>query len=465
MEKKVKQNLLRKRGRPAGKNRVPLSQNERRARNAQYERERREEMSGALADLAAAVGVTGSISNAELLATVITELQRASQVKHSSDLDSLRRCNKNLMAQILTLEQRLTESDEIESSGHPTGELTDTPRPVKRKRDDCEAPVDVPVPKRSPRDYEPSLDYAVKQDHENEAPVPEYLSKQEFLPADSQSSLESSAFDHRERVANYSPFTRPHVPAPECKIETKTEVSEFNQPVQPYTEQVYYHHDSQQCRAGPFSSESSFKQDHTSFSEGTKHTLSNAFVPTDPWLPIAATSDQGFPASRESPVSGASEQQDCDVDYSNYHFAGPQVPTPEYQLDTTVVPSEYINPVRVQPYTEEAYCHPSPWMCSSGPSSPEEQFSPYQYLIPGTHHGFSSPQYHLSGPSMDQQQPIYEVPVQPNACVGQRGVHSDAYKYQSTECKWRGARSSPRRILSPENLIAMYFSPMDSTAI
>ncbi|XP_063628156.1 uncharacterized protein LOC134799647 [Cydia splendana] len=406
MEKKVKQNVLRKRGRPAGKNRVPLSQNERRARNAQYERERREEMSGALADLAAAVGVTGSISNAELLATVITELQRASQVKHSSDLDSLRRCNKNLMAQILTLEQRLTESDEIESSGHPTGELTDTPRPVKRKRDDCEAPVDVPVPKRSPRDYEPSLDYAIKQDHENEAPVPEYLSKQEFLPADSQTSLESSAFDHRERDVNYSPFTRPHVPAHECKIETKIEVSEYIQPVQLYTEQVYYHHESQQCLAGPFSSESSFKQDHTSFSEGAKHTLSNAFVPTDPWPPIPAPSDQDFPASRESPGSSASDQQDYDVDYSNYHFAGPQVSTPEYRLDTTVEPLEYIHPV--QPYTEEAYCHPSAWLCRSGPSSSEEQFSPSQYLIPGTHHGFSSPQYHPSGPSMDQQ---LQIPV------------------------------------------------------
>ncbi|XP_063387621.1 uncharacterized protein LOC134673553 [Cydia fagiglandana] len=368
------------------------------------------------------------------------------------------------MAQILTLEQRLAERDEIESSGHPTGELTDTPRPVKRKRDDCEAPTDVPVPKRSPRDYKPSLDYAIKQDGENENPVPEYLSKQEFLTTDSQASLESSGFDHRERVVNYSPFARPDIPAPECKLEAKLEVSEYIQPVQPYTEQVYYHPESQQCRAGPFSSESSFKQDHTSFNEGTKHTLSNAFVPTDPWLPIAATSDQDFPASRESPVSGASDQQDCDVDYSNYQFAGPQVPTPEYRLDTTVEPSEYIHPVRVQPYTEEAYCHPSAWMCRSGPSS-EEQFSPPQYLIPGTQRGYSSSQYHPSSPSMDQQQsPAYEVPVQPNV-VG--SVELIPMHGNSSLPNASSAEQDPRRegLISSENLIAMYLSPMDLTSI
>ncbi|XP_061722003.1 uncharacterized protein LOC133528582 [Cydia pomonella] len=375
MEKKVNQNILRKRGRPAGKNRVPLSQNERRARNAQYERERREEMVGAFADLAAAVGVTGSISNAELLATVITELQRASQVKHSSDLDSLRRCNKNLMAQIETLEQRLTECDEIESSGPPTRELTDTSRPVKRKREDCETPVDIPIPK-------PSLDFVIKLDHENEHPVPEHLSVQEILPADLQTSSESSAFDHRERGVKYSPFARPHMPAPKCEIET----SDHIQLVPPYTEQIYYRHASQQCHAGPFSSNSSFKQDHTSFSGEIKHSLDNSCLPTDPWLPIVATSDQNFPASRESPVNSTSDQQDYVVDYSTYHFAGPQVPTPEYQLDTTVEPSGYINPV--QPYTEEAYWHHSPWLCRSGPFSPEEQLSPSQYLNPGTQLGF-----------------------------------------------------------------------------
>ncbi|XP_063539397.1 uncharacterized protein LOC134748537 [Cydia strobilella] len=417
-------------------------------------------MVDAFADLAAAVGVTGSISNAELLATVITELQQASQVKHSSDLDSLRRCNKNLTAQIEMLEQGLTVSEETESSGHPTGGLTDTPRPVKRKRDDCEAPVDVPVPKRSPQDYKPSLDYAIKQDHENS--VPEYFSKQEFLPAGLQTSLESSACDHRERDVNYSPFARPHIPAPECKMETKVEVSEYIQPVQPYTEQVYYHPASQQCRAGPFSSESSFKQDHTSFSEETKHSLNNADFPIDPWLPVVATSDQDFPTARESPMSCTSDHQDCDVDYSTYHFAGPRVPTPEYQLDTTVEPSEYIYPV--QSYAEEAHCHPSAWLCHSGPSSPEEQFSSSQYLIPGTHHEFSSPQYHPSGPSMDQQQPpVYEVPVQPNV-VG--SVELIPVHRNSSLPNVSGAEQDTREgFLSSESLIAMHFSPMDSAAM
>ncbi|KAJ0173636.1 hypothetical protein K1T71_010785 [Dendrolimus kikuchii] len=89
----------RRRGRPAGKNRVPLSLQERRARNAQYERERRTETAEAMRELAEAAGCDPNISNADLLATVITQLQMSSQRDSSEDLNELRRLNNNLMLQ------------------------------------------------------------------------------------------------------------------------------------------------------------------------------------------------------------------------------------------------------------------------------------------------------------------------------------------------------------------------------
>ncbi|KAF9806169.1 hypothetical protein SFRURICE_016368 [Spodoptera frugiperda] len=60
-----------RRGRPTGANRTPLSLEERRARNAQYERERREDLAQAQAELAEAAGCDPNVSEADLLAFVI----------------------------------------------------------------------------------------------------------------------------------------------------------------------------------------------------------------------------------------------------------------------------------------------------------------------------------------------------------------------------------------------------------
>ncbi|XP_047994466.1 uncharacterized protein LOC125232744 [Leguminivora glycinivorella] len=339
--------------------------NERRAINAQYERERREEMVNAYADLADAVGASRTITKAELLATSITRLQRASEVKHSSDLDSLRRCNKNLGAQIEMLERRLTEAGEIDTAGRLPQELTDTSRPVKRKRDDSETKVGVPVPKRSPQEYEQPLDRTLKGDNNAEDQAPNCSVKPDLQPinplfprsaAPIQPVLpipttEGSVFDHLEPDADYSSFALPPVLDPGCEMGT----AGYIRHVPPYTEQVYYHlAPGQQCPAGPLPSTSSFKQHQDSFGDVTKHSLDHAFLPVDPWLPVAATSHQDLPASRMSPVSSTSaDHSDADsVDYSSYQFAGPQIPTPEYQLDDTIEPSiEYMLPV--QQYTGE----------------------------------------------------------------------------------------------------------------
>nr|XP_049704600.1 uncharacterized protein LOC110373389 [Helicoverpa armigera] len=100
----------RRRGRPAGKNRTPLSQEERRARNAQYERERRNETAEAISQLVEAVHCDPKISNADLLATVISRIQRATR-KKSESISDLQRINANLEAQILTLQGRLGLDD------------------------------------------------------------------------------------------------------------------------------------------------------------------------------------------------------------------------------------------------------------------------------------------------------------------------------------------------------------------
>uniref|UniRef100_A0A2A4K5Z1 BHLH domain-containing protein n=1 Tax=Heliothis virescens TaxID=7102 RepID=A0A2A4K5Z1_HELVI len=117
----------RRRGRPAGKNRIPLSQEERRARNAQYERERRNETAEVISQLVEAVNCDPKVSNAELLATVISRIQRATR-KKSESISDLQRINANLEAQILTLQGQLglddaslellgSDDDDIETPG------------------------------------------------------------------------------------------------------------------------------------------------------------------------------------------------------------------------------------------------------------------------------------------------------------------------------------------------------------
>ncbi|CAH1637732.1 unnamed protein product [Spodoptera littoralis] len=83
-----------RRGRPAGANRTPLSLEERRARNAQYERERREDLGKAHSELAEAAGCDPNISTADLMTLVITKIQETIPAEH------YRLANLDLEAQI-----------------------------------------------------------------------------------------------------------------------------------------------------------------------------------------------------------------------------------------------------------------------------------------------------------------------------------------------------------------------------
>uniref|UniRef100_A0A2H1VR84 SFRICE_035041 n=1 Tax=Spodoptera frugiperda TaxID=7108 RepID=A0A2H1VR84_SPOFR len=75
-----------RRGRPTGANRTPLSLEERRSRNAQYERERREDLAQAQAELAEAAGCDPNVLAADLMAFVIKKLENA---KEKQNIDVL----------------------------------------------------------------------------------------------------------------------------------------------------------------------------------------------------------------------------------------------------------------------------------------------------------------------------------------------------------------------------------------
>ncbi|CAH2233716.1 jg20339 [Pararge aegeria aegeria] len=112
----VSDTSCRRRGRPIGKNRVPLSIKERRARNAQYERERRNETSEAMAELAEAAKCDAALSNSDILVTVISQLQRAAEMDSSRDIEELKRNNEKLTRQVEALEQRLSKWEDIHCS-------------------------------------------------------------------------------------------------------------------------------------------------------------------------------------------------------------------------------------------------------------------------------------------------------------------------------------------------------------
>ncbi|XP_068619332.1 uncharacterized protein [Battus philenor] len=100
----------RKRGRPAGKNRQPLDKEERKARNAQYERERRVGIATATAELADAAGVDQSVSMSVLLNTALHILSKASKVP-SPSAETMRKRNLSMSREIQDLERFLEKKE------------------------------------------------------------------------------------------------------------------------------------------------------------------------------------------------------------------------------------------------------------------------------------------------------------------------------------------------------------------
>ncbi|XP_047509837.1 uncharacterized protein LOC125052846 [Pieris napi] len=122
MDKEEQRGFDRRRGRPVGRGRVPLSAEERRARNAQYERERRVETAEAMSSLAAALGCLPNASNADIIATAIHKLRKMQEnVDPSDDMAVMKRRNAKLMAQIDDVEDRLESGNSAEAQ--PTRQI------------------------------------------------------------------------------------------------------------------------------------------------------------------------------------------------------------------------------------------------------------------------------------------------------------------------------------------------------
>ncbi|CAH0690166.1 unnamed protein product [Spodoptera exigua] len=93
-----------RRGRPSGAKRIPLTLEERRARNAQYERERREDFTAAQAELAEAAGCDPNTSMPHLMAFVVNKLTNA---KEAQNLEEYKKTNENLEVQIANCFEQL----------------------------------------------------------------------------------------------------------------------------------------------------------------------------------------------------------------------------------------------------------------------------------------------------------------------------------------------------------------------
>ncbi|KAI8423263.1 hypothetical protein MSG28_014293 [Choristoneura fumiferana] len=104
----VNANARPRRGRPSGKNRVPLTAEQRRARNALYERERRQGLGTGYSDLAEAVGCSSDLPSYELLKMVETILKMP---KQQETVEELTEQNRALEDEIATLEEQIKIND------------------------------------------------------------------------------------------------------------------------------------------------------------------------------------------------------------------------------------------------------------------------------------------------------------------------------------------------------------------
>ncbi|CAH2045407.1 unnamed protein product, partial [Iphiclides podalirius] len=88
--------VIRKRGRPAGKRRMPLSREQRKARNAQYERERRNVIAEATCELAEAAGCDQSVSVATLLTSVLDLFESSAKRDPSDSIEAMKQENEDI---------------------------------------------------------------------------------------------------------------------------------------------------------------------------------------------------------------------------------------------------------------------------------------------------------------------------------------------------------------------------------
>ncbi|XP_022817962.1 uncharacterized protein LOC111350567 [Spodoptera litura] len=135
-----------RRGRPSGANRTPLSLQERRARNAFYERERRENISKATEELITVLGCASNTSLGDLLGLAVTAISTAKEEQ------KLREINIKLKAQLASCVERL--GLEYISGGKEKVELDE---PNKRKR---KLPKQLPAPPQPEPEETEEIDVA-----------------------------------------------------------------------------------------------------------------------------------------------------------------------------------------------------------------------------------------------------------------------------------------------------------------
>ncbi|CAB3258500.1 unnamed protein product [Arctia plantaginis] len=96
----------RRRGRPVGRNRVPLTIEERRARNALYEQERRNDVANAYSELAAVLSVDSNVAHAELLEETLSFIKERTEKSEEDTI--MKRQNAKLEWQIQKLTEEVT---------------------------------------------------------------------------------------------------------------------------------------------------------------------------------------------------------------------------------------------------------------------------------------------------------------------------------------------------------------------
>ncbi|XP_013171162.1 PREDICTED: uncharacterized protein LOC106120374 [Papilio xuthus] len=122
---------IRKRGRPAGKCRKPLNREQRKARNAQYERERRGEIAEATSQLMEAIGLdaSSSVSVSNLLNIALDHIKN--KLTPTQSIETLRKRNDDLCKEIQDLENLLSKQQKKQKKDSSSSKTNK--RGIKRK--------------------------------------------------------------------------------------------------------------------------------------------------------------------------------------------------------------------------------------------------------------------------------------------------------------------------------------------
>lgn len=251
------------------------------------------------------------------------------------------------LSSVETLEARLAESDGECSAPVDQEELAYMSRPGKRKRNDYENHTKdtytTPIPVCSPPEYTLPV-HSTEQMYFSEPSPSVYLPEQQFVQEQENPLLESILQQHFAPKLTYSP-----------------------EPI--------------------------LQSDH---SLSPEYSPKQTFEPVELHFPNhSAAPEHCLSVPKVSPLSDSSDHQSMGhdvVNYSSHNFAGPQFPTPEYQISEC---SEFIVPE--QRYSNGYSEYQPSLQCMCPP------VDPYMSLVPEMHDG-----------AANNQQLAFVAPIQPN---------------------------------------------------